>query len=188
MRVIDFFRGTLVAYIQFLLEKVPAAILTFVFGWLAIKLLVLIVSRALRAAKTEPTVASLVRAAISATGWVIVIGATLKALGLSEVALAVSGSIALVALALATAASGTTGDIIAGIFLVSDEDFKVGYTVTAAGVTGVIQSIDLRKSRILAEDGKLHVVPNKAVEAATWVVEARGESEKTEEEGEKGEE
>jgi hypothetical protein len=69
----------------------------------------------------------------------------------------------------------------AGIFLASDEDFKVGYTVTAAGVTGVIKSIDLRKSRIVAEDGKLHVVPNKAVETATWVVEARGEAEKIEE-------
>jgi small-conductance mechanosensitive channel len=60
-----------------------------------------------------------------------------------------------------------------------------GYTVTAAGVTGIIKSIDLRKSCIVAEDGKLHVVPNKAVETATWVVEARGETEKTE--GEKEE-
>jgi hypothetical protein len=49
-------------------------------------------------------------------------------------------------------------------------------------VTGVIKSIDLRKSRIVAENGKLHVVPNKAVETATWAVEARGEAEKIEEE------
>jgi len=72
---------------------------------------------------TSNTTASLFRAAISAAGWIIVIGAALNALGLDEVALAVSGSIALVALALGTAASGTTGDIIAGIFLASDEDF-----------------------------------------------------------------
>jgi small-conductance mechanosensitive channel len=180
MQVIDFFKGTLVAYVQFLLEKVPAAVLTLIFGWLAIKLLTYIVDKAMKAAKAEPTIASLFRAAISAAGWIIVIGAALKALGLGEVALAVSGSIALVALAIGTAASGTTGDIIAGVFLASDEDFKVGYTVTAAGVTGVIKSIDLRKSRIVAEDGKLHVVPNKAVETATWVVEARGETEEEE--------
>jgi len=93
----------LVAYIQFLLEKVPAAVLTLIFGWLAIKLLTFIVGKALKAAKAEPTVAS--------------------------------------------AASGTTGDIIAGIFLASDEDFKVGYTVNDTGVTGIIKSIDLRKSR-----------------------------------------
>jgi small-conductance mechanosensitive channel len=71
---------------------------------------------------------------------------------MDKVALAACGSIALVALAMGTAASGTTGDIIAGAFLASDEDFKVGYTATAAGVTGLIKSIDLRKSRIVAED------------------------------------
>ena len=122
MRVIDFFKDTLIAYVQFLLEKVPAAVLRLVFGWLAIKLLTFIVDKALKAAKAEPTVASLFRAAISAAGWIVVIGAVLKALGLDEVALAVSGFIALVALALATAASGTTGDVIAGVFLAGDED------------------------------------------------------------------
>jgi hypothetical protein len=71
-----------------------------------------------------------------------------------------------------------------GIFLASGEDFKAGYTVTAAGVTEVIKSMDLRKSRIVAENSKLHVVPSKAVETATWVVEARGEAEKAEEEKE----
>jgi hypothetical protein len=40
------------------------------------------------------------------------------------------------------------------------------------------------KSGIVGQDGKLHVVPNKAVETATWVVEARGEVEKAEEEKE----
>jgi len=52
---------------------------------------------------------------------------------MDKVALAASGSIALVALTIGTAASGTTGDIIAGVFLASDGDFKVGYTATAAG-------------------------------------------------------
>ena len=52
---------------------------------------------------------------------------------MGKVALAASGSIALVALTIGTAASGTTGEIIAGVFLANDEDFKVGYTATAAG-------------------------------------------------------
>ena len=52
---------------------------------------------------------------------------------MGKVALAASGSIALVALTIGTAASGTTGDIIAAVLLASDEDFKVGYTVTVAG-------------------------------------------------------
>jgi small-conductance mechanosensitive channel len=71
---------------------------------------------------------------------------------MNKVALAPSGSIALVALAIGTTASGTTGDIIAGVFLAGEEDFKVGYTATAAEVNGLIKSIDLRRSRIVAED------------------------------------
>ena len=52
---------------------------------------------------------------------------------MDKVALAASGAIALVALPIGTPASGATGDIIAGLFLTSDEEFKVGYTATAAG-------------------------------------------------------
>jgi small-conductance mechanosensitive channel len=78
---------------------------------------------------------------------------------MGKVALAASGSIALVALTIGTAASRTTADIIAGVFLASEEDLKVGYTATAAGVTGVIKSIDLRKSRIVAKDVRLTARP-----------------------------
>jgi len=163
------------AWAGFLLTKLPAAAATFVGGWLGIRLLGAVLSRALRAARIEPTIAGLFKSAITIALWIIVIAAVLQALGLSQVALAVSGSIALVALGIASAASGTLADIIAGVFLVSDPDFRVGDTITTGGITGVIQSIDLRKARILAADGRLNVIPNQTVEKTTWVVERRRE-------------
>ncbi len=175
MSPVDMFQSTLVGYVQFFLERIPGAILTLALGWLAIKVIAGLLSRVLKVAKVEPTIVSLGVSVVTAAGWIIVIAAVLQALGLDQVALAVSGSIALIALAVATGAAGTTGDVIAGVFLSGDPDFKVGYTVTAAGVTGVIERIDLRKTRIRAEDGKLNVVPNKAVESAPWVVIAREE-------------
>jgi small-conductance mechanosensitive channel len=175
MNSVDMVQSTLAGYVQFFLERLPGAILTLVLGWLAIKVIAGLLSRVLKATKVEPTIVSLGVSAVTAAGWVIVIAAVLQALGLDQVALAVAGSIALIALAVATGAAGTTGDIIAGVFLSGDPDFKVGYTVTAAGVTGVIEQIDLRKTRIRAEDGKLNVIPNKAVESATWVVVERSE-------------
>ncbi len=177
MRAIDFFRATLINYVQFFLERLPGAVLTLLLGWLVIKLVAGLFGRVLKSAGVEPTIASLGRSVVTVAGWIIVIAATLQTLGLNEIAMAVSGSIALVALAVATGASGTTGDIVAGVFLAGEQDFKVGYTVTAAGVTGVIERIDLRKTRIRTEDGKLNVIPNKAVESATWVVQSRGEGE-----------
>jgi small-conductance mechanosensitive channel len=162
-------------WVSFLLARLPGAIAFFIGGWIALKLVIAIVNKAMQAAKTEPTIASLFRALISVAGWILILAGTLKALGLNELALAISGSIAAVSLGLATGISGTTSDILAGIFLATDPDFKVGYTVTAGGVKGVIKSLDLRKTRIIGEDGKLYVIPNRSVESATWVVEKRAE-------------
>ncbi len=160
-------------WVSFLLARLPGAIAFFVGGWIAMKIIIAIVNKAMEVAKTEPTIASLFRAVISVAGWILILAGTLKALGLNELALAVSGSIAAISLGLATGVSGTTSDILAGIFLATDPDFKVGYKVTAGGVKGVIKSLDLRKTRIIGEDGKLYVIPNRAVESATWVVEER---------------
>ncbi|MCS7286402.1 MAG: mechanosensitive ion channel family protein [Anaerolineae bacterium] len=160
-------------WVRFIMTRLPGAIAFFIGGWIALKVVLFIVNKAMQAAKTEPTIASLFRALLSVAGWILILAGTLRALGLNELALAISGSIAAVALGLATGISGTTSDILAGIFLATDPDFKVGYKVTAAGITGVIKSLDLRKTRIEGEDGKLYVIPNRAVESATWVVEER---------------
>ncbi len=166
---------TLQAWFNFLLARVPGAVAVFIGGWIALKVVLAVVTKTMKAAETEPTIASLFRAVISVAGWVLILAGTLKALGLNELALAVSGSIAAAALGIAMGLSGTTSDIIAGVFLVTDPDFKVGYTVKAGGVEGVIQSIDLRKTRIVDKEGKLHVVPNRAVESAVWTVQKRDE-------------
>ncbi len=167
--------ATTVSRIATFALQVPSALLVLIAGWFVIKILVRVLGKALQVAKIEPTMATLFKAALSLMAWVIVIAAALQALGLNEVALAVSGSIALIVLAVATSASGISGDVIAGVFLVGDEDFKAGYTINVAGVEGVIRSVDLRKTRIDGADGKRYVIPNKTVESATWVVESRGE-------------
>jgi small conductance mechanosensitive channel len=154
--------------------KIPAALLVLVVGWLGIGILSGIIRRVLSVARTEPTMATLIITIVRVAVWIIVWAAVLQALGLNEIALAVSGSIALVALAIATSAKDTVGDILAGLFLVNDKDFKAGYTVKTNDLTGDIQSVDLRKTRIIGEDGKLHVIPNKDVENKPWTVESRG--------------
>lgn len=128
----------------------------------------------LRRTELKPAVISVSLSMATVVAWVLVISGMLAALGLTVIAAAVSGSVALVALAVANAAKGTTSDIIAGLFLAVDEDLDLGYRVVAGGVEGVVEKIDLRKIRIRDDQGKLHVVPNRAVEGATWTVISRG--------------
>ena len=132
-----------------------------------------VVGAAARRANVRPALIDLLLATITGIGWVLIMAGVLQSLGLNQIALAVGGSISLAALGLASAASGNLGDVIAGVFLASDPDFGHGFTVKSGDLSGVIERIDLRKTRIRAPDGKLHVVPNKMIENEVWIVEAR---------------
>jgi small conductance mechanosensitive channel len=123
--------------------------------------------------RIKPAIVDLGVASVQGIGILVILSASLQALGLDQIALAVGGSLSLIALGVATAASGNLGDIIAGVFLASDPDFGTGFVITTNGITGSIEHVDLRKTRIRTEDGKLHIIPNKSVEGNSWIVEQR---------------
>ncbi len=142
-------------------------------GSLVLSIVTRTASATARRARVKPALIDLMVAALAAGGWVLIIAGVLQSLGLNQIALAVGGTISLVALGIATAASGNLGDIIAGVFLASDPDFGTGFTIKSKDISGTIERIDLRKTRIRAPDGKLHIVPNKMIESEVWVVEGR---------------
>jgi len=126
--------------------------------------------RSLALGKLDQTMVGLTTSAARFLLWVMVIAAVMKTLGFNEVSVAVAGTTALIAMALASGASGTTTDILAGMFLVSDPDFKVGKRVIAGGVEGVVREVNIRKTRIMDDAGNLHVLPNRSVDTATYVI------------------
>lgn len=99
-----------------------------------------------------------------------IIVAFLEMIGLNQIALALGASIAFIALAVGMAMNSMLGDLVAGGFLLGEKDFGKGFVVEAAGVKGTVVEIDMRKTRIQGDDGVLYVIPNKAVEGATWKV------------------
>lgn len=123
--------------------------------------------------RAKPALVDLSVAAVQGIGLLVILSGSLQALGLDQIALAVGGSISLIALGVASAASGNLGDIIAGVFLASDPDFGTGFTISTSDIVGTIEHVDLRKTRIRTPDGRLHVVPNKEVESHPWIVEQR---------------
>jgi len=151
---------------------VLGALAIVIFGYLAIALIVRAVRLAAKDARMKPTLTELAVAAIRGIGLLVILSSALQALGLSQIALAIGGSISLIALGIATAASGALGDIIAGVFLASDPDFGIGFTITTSEIVGTIEHVDLRKTRVRTADGKLHVIPNKLVENNPWVVQS----------------
>ena len=127
----------------------------------------------LRRTRWQPAVISIALSLGTVTAWILVASGVLAALDLTVIAAALSGSIALVALAIANAAKGTTNDIIAGLFLAIDEDLDLGFRVRTGDVEGRVERIDMRKVRIRDDEGRLHVIPNRSVESAPWIVISR---------------
>src|SRR5690349_2713651 len=119
-------------------QAIPAifgAALLILGGSFGISIILKIVTATARRSRIKQALIDLMTAAITAAGWILIIAGMLQVLGLNSIAIAVGGSISLVALGIASAAAGNLGDIIAGIFLASDPDFGTGFTITSDKVT-----------------------------------------------------
>ncbi|MDF9746705.1 mechanosensitive ion channel domain-containing protein [Natrinema salsiterrestre] len=90
--------------------------------------------------------------------------AFLKIVGLGDVAASLGTAGGFIGLGVAFALKEMIADTVAGIYLLRDPDFEVGDTVNTASVTGTVAQIDLRKTRIRADDGTLVVLANRDVE------------------------
>lgn len=150
--------------------KVPNAILALIFGYLLVMIARYLIKESLVVAKTPRALTQMILSIANFFMWVLLIAAILKSLGLGQVALALSGSVAITGVLLATGASTLVTDLIAGLYLVKDRDFNVGYTIKSGEIEGEIEKIDLRKVRIRDKSGKLHVVPSSIFDKNQWIV------------------
>lgn len=152
------------------LGKVPGALITLLATYLIVRLLKKVVGTATQLTRVDPTARSLVMSSVGFIGWVIGIAATMNALGLQQISLALGGSVALVAMALATGLNTVSQDLLAGIYLLADEDFAIGAVVRTTGLEGEIVRLSIRKTKIRDRDGLLHVIPNRNIDAATYSI------------------
>ncbi len=63
-------------------------------------------------------------------------------------------------LALSFGAQNLVRDVIAGFFIIFEDQYNVGEVVQIAGVTGVVQQLELRTTQIKEWTGQLHTIPN----------------------------
>lgn len=104
-----------------------------------------------------------VETVVSVFLWFAVLLSFLSVVGLGELAAALGTATGFVALGIAYALSGMIEDVVAGVYLLRDPDFMPGDTITAGETTGVVRSIELRKTRFDV-DGDVVVRANAAIE------------------------
>ncbi|MEM2974164.1 MAG: mechanosensitive ion channel, partial [Candidatus Micrarchaeia archaeon] len=85
-------------------------------------------------------------------------------------------------LAVGLAAKDVLSDIFGGISIFSKKLFLVGDNITVLGLTGTVEEVDMRTTRIRTADGKLISIPNAQVAANPVTINSRGKR-TTQEEG-----
>ncbi|SDM57380.1 Small-conductance mechanosensitive channel [Halogranum gelatinilyticum] len=142
---------------------IPA--LTFLVGFLAIyflgkTVLTPVVRRVLDSKGFDSSVKSLADSIMGVVVWVLAltVALTLAGFGGFIAALGVFGGA--VALAVGFAAQDLLGNFVAGIFILKDKPFQVGDWIEVNDISGRVQDIDLRVTRVKTFDNELVTVPN----------------------------
>src|SRR5690348_10300979 len=125
---------------QHILPRIPEAIGALLFGWVIIKLFSWTAHFLIGFARLPRGLKSILVSLIDAVLWVFLTIGILQVLGLNNIALAFSGGVVAVGLAVGAGAQSLVGDILAGVFLAKDRDFSVGDHVRAGDNTeGIIE-------------------------------------------------
>jgi len=146
-------------------SKLVGAVVLWVVGRLAVRLVTRMIEAALARQAVDPTLSRYVRSATGVLLNIILVIAILSMLGVETTTFA--GLIAAAGLAIGLAWSGMLASFAAGAFLIVLRPIKVGDFVTAAGVTGTVQELGLFVTAIDTPDNIRTFVSNNAVFSST---------------------
>jgi len=161
----------LVEFVDRLTDAIPTIITGLVFLVLA-AVLVKLVLAVLRTVLTRtmrgesPVYRQFLTTIVAVFLWFGVGLSTLSVVGLDGIAASLGTAAGFVALGVSYATSDMIADAVAGVYLLRDPDFEAGDTVRVGDMEGVVESIELRKTRFAV--GEDTVVRGNADIEARW--------------------
>lgn len=149
---------------QLLISVIPVAIL----GILALVIVQFLDRRLVRSIQSaqdvDPERKQQLCTLIQSLRWIIsvlIVGAmVLMLLGRFVDIAPVLASVGVVGLALSLGAQTLTKDLIAGFFVLLENQYAIGDVIQVGDIAGVVEHLTLRVTHIRDADGKLHIVPN----------------------------
>ena len=162
-------RSVFAELLRSVLDALPRLLAGLVFlgvAYLGIKAILVVLHGVLDRAypADQDMIADLTVVVVGGLLWFGTVLVLLKLVGMGEIAASLGTATGFIALGIAFALKEMIADTVAGVYLLKDPDFNVGDEVETASVTGRIERIDLRKTRIRETEGHLVVVANRDVE------------------------
>lgn len=141
--------------------KIIGALFIFIIGkWVAKRIQKLLVG-VMQKKKVDETLLSFLENLVYIVLMIVIVLASLSALGIETTSfIAILGA---AGLAIGLALQGTLGNVGAGVILISFRPFKAGDFVTAGGETGTVGGITLFATTMLTPDNKVITIPNSTI-------------------------
>lgn len=114
-----------------------------------------------RALTMKGLLKSVLRYTVDIAAWLLV----LSNLGVNTTGLLASVGVA--GLAIGFGAQSLVRDVITGFFILFEDQFKVGDYVEVAGISGIVEEMALRVTKIKSFSGELHIIPNGQIDKVT---------------------
>ena len=148
--------------------RLVAAAAILVLGWLAIKLIVNAVGKAVeKGGKQNTLFGNFVRNVTGKICWIVLLVVVLGKLGI-DIAPIVAG-LGVTGFILGFAFQESLGNLASGLMIALNEPFKIGDYVIVAGLEGTVIKMDMMAATLATADNKKVVIPNKSAWGAPIV-------------------
>ncbi len=157
--------------LDFAYRALPKIVVTALVAWFLVRVLKAITNRIVHVTERHApgtarlaqvrTLASVIRA--TGIGFIVFLAAleVLPLLGFKLEPLLAGAGVAGVAIGLA--AQSLVKDCLNGVLILVEDQYNVGDKVRLAGLTGIVESLSLRKTTVRDGDGTLYVIPNSQI-------------------------
>ena len=136
--------------------------LTLVLGYVIIQILVILTKRVLFK-KASPQSKMLITKGIIYTGVVVIVFTIINILELKNVFHTMLGAAGVLGIILGIASQTSIGNIVSGLFLISEKPFEIGDLIRVGDKQGVVYSIDLLSIKLRTLDNLLIRIPNQTI-------------------------
>lgn len=151
-------------------EKLLSCIVSIIIGWILIKVSKKVFSKTLKVSpriseQKRKTLTTIAESIFKYIVYFFVFCHILTSAGInvtSLIAVAGVGSIAI-----AFGAQSIIQDLLTGIFIILEDQFVIGDYINIDGLSGTVEYISIRTTRLRSADGNLHIVPNGQIKAVT---------------------
>lgn len=153
-----------------IISDIGLSVIQVIIAGIVIKILTAFIKKSLKlnnkfTERKRQTLSEVLTSVVKYTVWFIVICSILTNFGINVTSLIAVAGVGSVAIGFG--AQSLVQDVITGMFILFEDQFGVGDIITVDRLTGTVESIGLRSTKIRSADGDLHIIPNGIIKIVT---------------------